>query len=257
MRDHVVGRAVEDGHGRVVSVDVVGGVERLEALLVALEGEAHHGLLGSVVPGVLGGAAAHVVEIHGAGPVEGRVHAAAELEVAAHVAFQLLHAAARSSQRGEVTAGREAGRGHEGSVKAILVSIGAHPADDALDVLDLGRELGVLRGTVVRADDGIAGVQQGVHDGAEVGHALGVVGVPGAAVDVDHDRVGVLLHTRQINVQLVVNLVVTRIVDVLELLGAVDVELGHLEAAEAAGGLGLQGDGPRQACDQKQYLFHH
>ena len=77
------------------------------------------------------------------------------------------------------------------SVKMILGSIGAHPADDALDVLDLGRELGVLRGTVVRADDGIAGVQQGVHDGAEVGHALGVVGVPGAAVDVDHDRVGV------------------------------------------------------------------
>ena len=133
----------------------------------------------------------------------------------------------------------------------ILPGVGAHPADDALDVLDLGRELGVSRRTVVRGDHGVAGVQQGVHDGAEVGHALGVVGVPGAAVDVDHDRVGVLLHARQIHVQLVIDLVVARIVDVHELLGAVHVDLGHLEAAEAAGGLGLEGHGARQTGKQQ------
>ena len=66
----------------------------------------------------------------------------------------------------------------------------------------------------------------------------------------DDDRVGGLLHPREIDVQLVVDLVVTRIVDVRELLGTVDVDLGHLEAAETAGGLCLEREGSRQAGNE-------
>ena len=182
----------------------------------------------------------HIIEVDGTGPVAGGVHAAAVSQVAAHFAFQLRDIAGRSGQRSEVTAGREAGRGHEGGVEAVLRGIGAHPAHDALDVLDLGRELGVTGRTVVRGHHGVARVQQGVHDGAEVGHALGVVGEPGAAVDVDHDGIGSLLHARQIDVQLVIHLVVAGIVDILELSGAVDIDFRHLEAAETAGRLCLE-----------------
>ena len=257
VRDHVVFRTVEDDHGRVGRVDVGGGVQGAEALLVPLEGEAHHGLFRGVVPGVLGGAAAHVIEVHGAGPVAGGIHTAAEAEVAAHGAFQFRHAAARRGQRGKVAAGGETGGGHEGRVEAVLGGVGPHEADHALDVVDLRRELGVGGGTVVRGHDRVARVQQGVHDGAEVRHPLGIVGEPGASVDMDHHGIDVFLHAGQVDVHLVIDLVVARVVDVRELLGAVDVDLGHLEAAETAGGLGLEGAGARQADGEySQELFH-
>ena len=66
----------------------------------------------------------------------------------------------------------------------------------------------------------------------------------------DDDGIGGFLHTRQIDVQLVEDLVVAGVVDVRELLGAVDVDLGHLEAAETAGGLRLEGDSTRQASNE-------
>ena len=237
-RHHIVGRAVEDDHGRVGRVDVRGGIERLEMLLVALEREAHHGLLRAVVPAVLGSTAAHIVQVHGSRPVAGRIHAAAEGKVAAHGALQLRHAAAGRGQRREVAAGRETRRGHERRIQPVLGGVGPHVADHALDVLDLGRKLGVGRRTVVGRHDGIARVEQGVDDGAQVGHPLGIVGEPGAAVNVDHDRIGLLLHPGQVDVHLVVNLSVAGVIDVRELLGAVHLDLRHLEPAETPGGTG-------------------
>ena len=49
----------------------------------------------------------------------------------------------------------------------------------------------------------------------------------------DHHGIGVFLHLREVDVQLVVNLAVTGIVHVGDLLGTADVHLGHLETAEA------------------------
>ena len=109
---------------------------------------------------------------------------------------------------------------------------------------------------MVGGDDGVARVQQGVHDGTQICQSLGIVGVPGAAVDVDDDRIEGFLHPGQVDVQLVIHLAVSGIVDVLEGLGAMDVDFGHLEAAESAGGLGLEGQCARQAEQDNQYFFH-
>ena len=59
------------------------------------------------------------------------------------------------------------------------------------------------------------------------------------------------IHTRQIDVQLVIHLVVAGIVDILELSGAVDIDFRHLEAAETAGRLCLEGDRARQTGNQQ------
>ena len=106
-RDHIVRRAVENAYGRVVRADVGRGVQVFEGLFVPFEGKTHHSFLGRMVPGIHLRAAAHVVQVHGTGPVAGRIDRARERQVATHVAFQLGLVAGRGCEGSQMTARRE------------------------------------------------------------------------------------------------------------------------------------------------------
>ena len=126
-----------------------------------------------------------------------------------------------------MSAGGESGNADERGVEAVLVSLGTDEAHCGLDVVDLRRELGVHAGAVVGAYEGVAGVEEGLAYAVEIGHSLGTVGEPGAAVDVDYDGIGVALLRRKVDVQFVIHLAIARIIHVKELLAATD--LGHAE----------------------------
>ena len=84
--------------------------------------------------------------------------------------------------------------------------------------MNLGRIFGILTGTVVRCHHGIACLQQGSTDGAEVGHAFTAVAEPCTSVDMYDDGIFIRLLLRQINVECMISLVITGIVDITELL---------------------------------------
>ena len=160
----------------------------------------------------------------------------------------MLGAAGSGRDGGEVTTRRKTAGGNERGVELVLLSLTANKAHHGPDVVNLGRPLGVHAAAVVGAHHGIAGAQQGFHDGAQVGCAFTIVTEPGAAVDVDHDGVGRLLLTWQVDVARVVRLVVAGIVHVLPLLGGLKVCIRGLEAAKASeAALRLGADRQRQA----------
>ena len=117
-----------------------------------------------------------------------------------------------------MTAGRETGGGHKSGIELILVGMGTQIADYGLDVMNLGRIMGILTGTVVGCHHGIASFQKGCTDGAEVGHALTAVAEPCAAVDMHDHGVSLRLLFGQIDVERVIGLVITGIVDITEFL---------------------------------------
>ena len=67
---------------------------------------------------------------------------------------------------------------------------------------------------MVGGHHGIARIEQSLADGAEVGHSLGIVAVPRAAVDVDDNRVTLLLLFGEIDVEAVIDLAVSGIVHI-------------------------------------------
>ena len=84
--------------------------------------------------------------------------------------------------------------------------------------MNLGRPLGIHARTVVRAHHGIAGIEQGLDDGTQVGGTLAAVAEPRTTVDVDDHGITCLLLLGQIDVAGVERLVVAGIVNVLPLL---------------------------------------
>ena len=134
-----------------------------------------------------------------------------------------------------MAARRKAGSRDEAGVEMVFLSLCAYEADYGLDIVDLGRELGVHAGTVVRSDDCVAGLEEGVADGPEISHSLGVVAEPGAAVDMDDNRIGIFLFLREIDVEIMVCLAVAGIVDVGEFFGALHLGGLELETAEVLG----------------------
>ena len=106
--------------------------------------------------------------------------------------------------------------------------------------MDLCRELGVHRRTMVRSHDGISCIEKRIHDSAEIRHVLGVVREPRTSINMDSDRVSLFLHLRDIYVKLVIDLIITDIIDIRELLGTMHIYLRHLPASETSGRLRLK-----------------
>ena len=90
---------------------------------------------------------------------------------------------------------------------------------------------------MVGAYDGIACLKQRLDNGTKVGCSLAAVAEPCAAIDVDDHWIGRLLLLGQIDVASVEGLIIPCIIDIFPLLGCFQLHLGHLETAEAAGGL--------------------
>ena len=84
--------------------------------------------------------------------------------------------------------------------------------------MNLGRIFGILTGTVVRCHHSIACFQQSSTDGAEVGHAFTAVAEPCTSIDMYDNGIFIRLLLRQIDVECMISLVITGIVDITELL---------------------------------------
>ena len=102
---------------------------------------------------------------------------------------------------------------------------------------------------MVRTHHCVAVVEQGLHNGTEVGHALAAVAEPCTAIDMDDDRIALGFLFRQIDVAGMISLVITGIVDVLPLLGSLQFRL-LLETAKASSGLchGTYGSQTHHEC---------
>ena len=233
LRHHVVGIAVDDeeagillrGERRELSTDLVDvgdGTDECHQLGIVGGCTAHECGLGALV--VLHGLAVlHVGHVDGAEPVDYGVDAARVVEVASHGALKvdgglahraLLQAVGHAGERREVAAAAEAGDADERRVELILGGMGADEAQGALHVMDLCRKLGVAARTVVDAHHGEARIVEGLAQ-RHVGHLLGVVRKPRAAVDEDHHFILGLFGLWQVDVHAVCFEVVAGIVDVL------------------------------------------
>ena len=95
--------------------------------------------------------------------------------------------------------------------------------------MDLSRPLGIATATVIRTNHGITGIEQGLHDGTEVGSTLTVVAEPRRAVDVDDDGIAGCLFLGQIDVA-----GMACIVHILPFLGGLEFHLWSLETAKAS-----------------------
>ena len=112
-----------------------------------------------------------------------------------------------------MTARGESGDADERGVEPIFIGVGTHEADGSLHVVDLGGKLRVGTRTVVDAHHGETGIGEGLAQ-RHVGHALHVVGKPGAAIDGNHNLVFSLARLGQVDVHAVGLQVVTGIVHV-------------------------------------------
>ena len=89
---------------------------------------------------------------------------------------------------------------------------------------------------MVRTHNSIAGIEKGTDDGTYIGHTLTIIIEPRAAVDMNNYRIAVLLLLGQIDVAGMEGLAVTDIVDILPLLGGLNLGL-FLYTSEASGWL--------------------
>ena len=255
-RHDIVLRTVEDDDGRVIPVQEADGTQGavLVGLLVFLHAT-QQGTLRRIVPHIHGLSAVHVEQVDRTAPIHGSKDAAALTCIFPHAAFHVnlflahlasLHARGSSHERSEVASAGETAGGDVAGVEVVLISMSTYPADDSLDVMALGRPLGILDAAVVGTHHGIASLEQGSDDGTQVGSPLAAVAHPGTAVDMNHHGVFLGLGLGQIDVQGVEGLAVIGIVEVAVLLGTTHVLRLNLLAAEAKLCISVQ---PKQHAD--------
>ena len=218
---------MENDDGGRVSANIVGGTQAavLVRLLGQLRVEQH--ILGAVLAHRHVVAAVHRCQIYRSRPVAGGIHRAALAREPAYRALQvdvvcahlcLLDTAGRSGSRSQVSTRRKTAGGNKRGIELIFLGLAAHETNHGTYVVDLCRPLGIHARTVVGTNHCIAGIEQGLHDGAQVGHTLTVVAEPRTAVDVNHHGIAVLHLLGQVDVAGVISLVIAGIVHILPFL---------------------------------------
>ena len=105
---------------------------------------------------------------------------------------------------------------------------------NSLYIMDGPREKSIGTGTVIRSDNGIAGIKKSLAYSTEVGHSLGIVAEPCTAINMHNHRIGSLDFLRHVNIHLMEHLSVSDIVNVRIFLGILHLDFWKLEASETA-----------------------
>ena len=136
-----------------------------------------------------------------------------------------------------MTTGRETAGSNERSVELIFLGLTTYKTNDGTDVMNLGRPLGIHTTAMVGAYDGIASLQQRLHNGTQVGSTLAAVREPSTTIDMDDHWIGCFLFFRQIDVTGMVGLIIASIVNIFPLLRGGEICFRCLEATKTSGRL--------------------
>ena len=85
---------------------------------------------------------------------------------------------------------------------------------------------------MIRGDNGVTCIQEGLYYGSKVRRTLGVVAEPSAAVNMDHNRVGFLHLLREVDIHIMVYLRVKGVIHIGILSGVFHLYFRELETPE-------------------------
>ena len=100
----------------------------------------------------------------------------------------------------------------------ILLCLTAYKSHNGTDVVELSWPLGIGTAAMVRAHNGIAGIEKGTDGGAKVCHTFAIVAKPSTAIDMNYYGITVFLLLWQIDVAGMKDLAIADIVDIFPLL---------------------------------------